>query len=391
MTTKKSDMKNKLLTTALLLSLTTSQGLLAQWQVTSGPAQPNVISVATSATNTFAAAGSAVSLTPDNGTNWTLVSNGLVGTINCVATKGTDVFAGASGGAVFQSSNNGSGWTNTSTGLPSYDIRSFTVNGTDLYAATYGVYKSTNNGLQWTQFNQGWYDLVFSIAVKEDTILASTKNTGIHLTSDNGANWNTINTGLPLQVNAVTIVGTTFFAGTNDGLYISTNGGSSWSITSITNAIGSFTKVGNNVFAGGSGGGGVFLSTDSGASWTAINAGLSNLTVYSLATNDTYVFAGTTGYVFKRLLSEVLPLTTSIQEQQNDFLSIYPNPSIGKFTITADKICSVKIYNSIGQFVLTKENLSGQTELNLNESGTYLLVIQEKITNKFFNKQIIIQ
>jgi hypothetical protein len=223
------------------------------------------------------------------------------------------------------------------------------------------------------------------------TQLASTKNTGVHLTSDNGANWNTINTGLPLQVNAVAIHGTTFLAGTNDGLYISTNGGSSWTVTSVTSAIGSFTKIGNNVFAGGSGGGGVFLSTDSGASWTAINAGLSNLTVYSLATNDTYVFAGTTGYVFRRLLSEVLPLPTSIKEQQKDFASIYPNPSTGKFTITPDKICNVKIYNSIGQLITTKENVSGLTEMNLNESGTYLLIIQEKITNKFFNKQIVIQ
>lgn len=454
-------MKNKILPIAMLLCLTTSQNLSAQWQVTTGPSQPNVVSVATSGTNTFAAAGTAVSYTANNGTNWSLVSNGLVGNIRSVATKGTDVFAGASGGAVFQSSNNGTNWTNTSTGLPANDILSLCVSGTDIYAGTFGVYKSVNNGLQWTHLNLTWNANVNSVAVSGSTILAATTSSGIYKSPDNGANWNTINTGLPTAVNAVIIVGSTYLAGTNAGLYISTNSGSSWSLTNVTAAIGSFTAVGNNVFAGGSSGDGVFLSTNSGTSWTAINTGLSNMTVYSLATNSTYVFAGTTGYVFRRLLSELIPFTvstssnpsnggtttgsgsfssgtsvtvsatannnftfnnwtengnvvsanstytftiaanrnlvaeflptTSIQEQSADFVSIYPNPSTGKFTITADKICSIKIYNSIGQLVTTKENVSGLIELNLNESGTYLLFIQEKNSNKISQKQIIIQ
>jgi Secretion system C-terminal sorting domain len=51
---------------------------------------------------------------------------------------------------------------------------------------------------------------------------------------------------------------------------------------------------GNTIFAG-TFGHGVFLSVDSGASWTAANSGLNNNTVYSLAANGKYVFAGTDG------------------------------------------------------------------------------------------------
>ncbi len=309
-------MKNKILLAAILCFAIT-QTTTAQWTATTGPTQPNVVSVATASANTFAAAGAAVSYTANNGTNWTIVNNGLAGTIYSVATKGADVFAGASAGAVFQSSNNGTNWTNTSTGLPAYDIRSLTVNGNDIYAGTFGVYRSANSGLLWTKLNQTWNASVVSVAVSGNTILAATTSSGCYISTDNGANWNTINTGLPSSLNAVAIVGTTFLAGANSGLYISTNSGANWTLTSVTDAIGSFTSVGTNVFAGGSSGGGVFLSTNSGGTWAAINNGLTNLTVYSLATNSTYVFAGTTGYVWKRLLTEVLPITYTINTSSN--------------------------------------------------------------------------
>ncbi|MBX2910289.1 MAG: T9SS type A sorting domain-containing protein [Chitinophagales bacterium] len=460
---KQTNMRNKILLSTILCFAMT-QTIFAQWTATTGPTQPNVVSVSTSGANTFAAAGSAVSITSNNGTNWAIANNGLAGTIYSVATKGTDVFAGASAGAVFQSSNNGTNWTNTSTGLPAYDIRFLTVSGSDIYAATFGVYKSSNNGLLWTKLNQTWNANVNSVAVSGSTILAATQTAGIYMSSNGGANWNTINTGLPTAVNAVTIVGSTFLAGTSSGLYISTNNGSSWTATSVTDGIGSFTSVGSNVFAGSSSGGGVFLSTNSGGSWSAINNGLTNLTVYSLATNSTYVFAGTTGYVWKRLLSEVLPVTytiatssnpsnggtttgggtyssgnsvtvsatanngfafdnwtesgnivsanstytftasanrnlvanfsatTSIQDQATEnIVNIFPNPSNGNFTLNSDKICNIKIYNSIGQLTLSKENVSGLTELNINGSGTYLIISQEKNSNKISKKQIVIQ
>ncbi len=46
------------------------------------------------------------------------------------------------------------------------------------------------------------------------------------------------------------------------------------------------------VFAG-TNNGGVFRSTDNGASWVPINVNLGTLTVHALAVSDTILFAGT--------------------------------------------------------------------------------------------------
>jgi len=61
---------------------------------------------------------------------------------------------------------------------------------------------------------------------------------------------------------------------------------------------------GPNLFAGdGQSGNGVFLSTNNGTSWTAVDSGLTNAWVLSLAvpptgTGATNIFAGTGGGVF---------------------------------------------------------------------------------------------
>jgi hypothetical protein len=56
--------------------------------------------------------------------------------------------------------------------------------------------------------------------------------------------------------------------------------------------------TGMNLFAG-TYGGGVFLSTNSGAHWTEINAGLTNLYVRSLALSGQQLLVGTDGGVFR--------------------------------------------------------------------------------------------
>src|SRR5271169_5139892 len=52
-----------------------------------------------------------------------------------------------------------------------------------------------------------------------------------------------------------------------------------------------------NLFAG-TWGGGVFLSTNNGTSWTAVNSGLTNFSIMSLAVSGTNLFAGTQNGLF---------------------------------------------------------------------------------------------
>jgi hypothetical protein len=58
--------------------------------------------------------------------------------------------------------------------------------------------------------------------------------------------------------------------------------------------ISSFAAVGPNLFAA-TFDSGVFLSTNQGESWTAVNAGLTDLRVRTLAVTEGTLFAGTLG------------------------------------------------------------------------------------------------
>jgi hypothetical protein len=105
----------------------------------------------------------------------------------------------------------------------------------------------------------------------------------------------------PAGVQALTATAGNVFAGSiGNGVYLTTNNGTSWTAvnTGLTNlTVYSLVVNGGNVFAG-TNGGGVFLTTNNGTSWSAVNTGLTNLTVYSLVANGGNVFAGTAGGVF---------------------------------------------------------------------------------------------
>ena len=69
-----------------------------------------------------------------------------------------------------------------------------------------------------------------------------------------------------------------------------------WHRTSLdsTYSVTSLVMNGSNMFAG-TWGGGVYLSTNNGESWTTVNNGFSNLIVHALAINGNNIYAGTHG------------------------------------------------------------------------------------------------
>jgi hypothetical protein len=125
---------------------------------------------------------------------------------------------------------------------------------TTLYAGTFGdgVFESTDGGAHWATINTGLTDLdVATVAIDPlapSTLYAGTRG-GVFTSTDAGAHWTAINTGLTdLKVTTLAIdpaTPTTLYVGTSDG--------------------------------------GVFASTDAGAHWTAVNTGLTDLAVYALA------------------------------------------------------------------------------------------------------------
>ena len=96
------------------------------------------------------------------------------------------------------------------------------------------------------------------------------------------------------------VSGTNLFAGTNgDGLFLSTDNGTSWSAVNsglTNNFVWALATSGTNLFAG-TQGDGVFLSPNNGTSWSTVDSGLPNIAsdVFALVTSGTNLFAGTYG------------------------------------------------------------------------------------------------
>ncbi|MCX8106095.1 MAG: T9SS type A sorting domain-containing protein [Ignavibacterium album] len=194
-------------------------------------------------------------------------------------------------------------WVNTN-GPGAGNVRAIISNGTNLFAGTEGggVYLSTDNGTNWTTVNSGLTNLnVTSFAVSGNNIFAGTFG-GVFLSTNNGTNWVAVNNGLSNPVIlSLAISGTNIFAGANgilgmSGLFLSTDNGSSWTVINnglTDQVVRAIVINGSNIFIGTNGG--VFLSTNNGTTWTAVNSGLTNTSIYALAISGNNLFAATNG------------------------------------------------------------------------------------------------
>ncbi|GAB1347969.1 hypothetical protein MASR1M107_01800 [Ignavibacteriales bacterium] len=116
------------------------------------------------------------------------------------------------------------------------------------------------------------------------------------------AQWVQINVPSLASVTCISVSGTNLFAGTHGvGVFLSTNNGTSW--TAVNNGLTGYGLLvsalavsGTNLFAGTSLGE-VYLSTNNGTSWTPVNNGLTGngFKVSAFAVSGTNMFAGTNG------------------------------------------------------------------------------------------------
>jgi ligand-binding sensor domain-containing protein len=140
-------------------------------------------------------------------------------------------------------------------------------------------------------------NVVYSLAISGTNIFAGTWN-GVFLSTDNGNSWTAMNTGIPpnTYIFSLAVSGTNIFAGTDgSGIFLSTNNGNSWVAmnTGLTNlTVRALAVSGNNIFAG-TQGDGVFISSNNGGSWSAVNSGFPTLDIRSFAVSGTNIFAGT--------------------------------------------------------------------------------------------------
>lgn len=246
--------------------------------------------------------------------SWVTANNGLthlsVTSLSAVPERGT-LYAGTDGGGVFRSLDLGMTWVPVNTGLSSLRVRAVAAVPTSpsvAFAGTVdGTFKTTDGGASW-------------IRVPVDSIFYRFDAMAFAISS--AASWTAL---LTASLQCVAPCG----APPIPAVYRSVDSGVTWALVGdlankFIQAL-AVTPAGTSpTFFAGSGGGGVFESSNGGLTWTAVNTGLGSLFVSALGVDPlgrVPIHAATSSAGVYRAVSETActPTPTSLCLASNRF------------------------------------------------------------------------
>lgn len=256
--------------------------------------------------------------TDDKGANWASLNTGL-GTSSCYsltwALTNPAVMYLATSGGIYKTEDNGATWIEASTGLRFMtDIKATAIdpaNASYIYAggSGSGAFKSTNSGTSWSIANSGLGSSIVNTLLPRPAALYAGTNNGVFRSVDGAATWTAVSTSLPaVDVRALGFdsLTSTIYAGTSNGIFKTPEGLINWTATTPPGnpdirdlAIDISTSPA--VIYAGTAGSGVYMSTDDGDTWSAVNTGLTSTTINAVGTglNPGTAFAATGTGLFK--------------------------------------------------------------------------------------------
>jgi len=342
-------MKNLLCSLTILLSFITTH---AQWQQTSLVATDQVTCFAKTGPHLFAGTiTNGVYLSLNNGLTWSAANTGLPAgsQVYTITILDTTVFACLSFGlyesvnygktwtsltskfpanssisqmivsegtlyatdngsqtGVYTSSDTGKTWTAANNGFPqSFGVGPIGANGKNLFAnitdlSTYApaLYTSNNQGSSWTIDTLGMgYSSIYAYQAVGNKFIIATYGSPFY-SIKNDTNWTPINSALSGHppINSMATIGTTLFAGNASGLYSSTNYGNNWTALSGSGLPSSFhvlqISASEDTLYLSTTTNGVYISYNSGSTWSASRSGLPLQPVTNLTTSGENLLAG---------------------------------------------------------------------------------------------------
>lgn len=276
------------------------------WQLVANPGQPQDL---------LAATGKGVFASADGGQQWTPTAITAWTWAVAFSPGGSVAYAGTASGGIFRSTDGGLNWSRDNAGLQNFDVRAIAV-------APDAVVLGTNSGIYLSGTGLGWDSAglqgttISSLAIiaasplgvlagSDGTIAAN--NLFLNLAVGSSKAWQAVPAADP-QGSPVFAIGAgplakgateaPILVGNLKGLYLSTNGASSWQQVNLGQGV--LWSVNTIAFDpenpalvyvggdnGGSSGGGVQRSVNGGASWGPWQAGLPASDVTGLAVEPT--------------------------------------------------------------------------------------------------------
>lgn len=244
--------------------------------------------------------GPALYLSRDRGKTWKQILIGRTdGALAApLAIDGKTLHVGLAGGGHVITEDDGATWRKTGPGLPDGELlNALTVKGSCLFAGTRrGVFRSTDGGVSWSAANSGLTSVAIEFLVERSGTLVAYTDRGVFLSDDDGREWHRADPGLPEDVEVADLVSVgpyLYAAAFEDGIFASSDGGMTWN--SATPGILEKTSVaclassGSDLIAGTRDG--VFRLAKNGALGERLNEGLTVLDIHRLASSGGRVVA----------------------------------------------------------------------------------------------------
>lgn len=299
------------LTPALFASTTAS----SQWVQTNWLASNSYFSLYASQDRVLARGwdslnGGRTFLTADSGATWSqLGSTDSAMDIQAIVQLNDAILAGTWNG-LYLSTSGGTSWNAlTPAEIPADTaIRTLVAVETTLFASSKGhIYRSSDNANSWTDASSGLSTsaTVVSIVKNGNAFFAGTDGNGIVASTNGGTSWTTVNSGLAdTHISQLAALGARLFAVTLSGVFVSDNNGTTWVADSSNLKAINCLLVANGQLFSGTDNGGVYLSGDSGGSWTSFGAGMPDGSrVWSLTATTDSIFAGTDSGIWRTVLA----------------------------------------------------------------------------------------